>query len=402
MYANTLYPNLFSPLKVGPITLKNRLSFSPMVCNKCTLDGEVTDEMVEFIYNQAATGVSYVTIGDTQIDKETGGCFLAELDVTSERCLPGLRRLAEAARFGGASLSVELSHSGRGAHDDLITKPAFAPSAIPMSGCAKNPRAATQEDIDFLIGRFVECADRVRRAGFPMVMIHCAHNNMLGQWLSPLSNVREDEYGGSAENRMRLPLRVLRSVREKLGDSMAIEVRVSAEEVTPGGIEFSEALEFMERAQEYCDIIHVSRGIIYNREAVWTLPTYLKPEALNLEFAAEAKKHLRVPVTTVGNFTSLALAEQAIADGKADIVAMARFHLADFEGVKKSLAGRADSVRPCLRCHRGCIDNSATGDAIHCSVNATLGFESLLRSQKPISSGKRVIVVGGGPAGLEA
>ena len=401
MNENIFYPNLFSPIRVGALTLKNRLAFAPMVCNKCTLDGAVTDEMVSFIFNQANTGVGYVTIGDTQIDHATGGCFKAELDITNDDCLPGMRRLAEAAGFGGALLSVEISHAGRGAHDDMITAQAIAPSAVPMSGCTKNPRAMTREDMDFVRDRFVDCAVRCRAAGFKMVMIHCAHNNLLGQFLSPLSNIRTDEYGGSIENRMRFPLEVLRAVRDALGKEVSVEVRVSAREETPGGLEFEDSLEFMKAAQKYADIIHVSRGIIYNREAAFTLPTYLKPEMLNIEFAKRAKEVLTVPVAVVGNITSLDEAERIVSEGYADIVAMARYHLADMEGVKKSLQGKSGAVRPCLRCHRGCIDNSATGDAIHCSVNPELGFESLIRSV-PAGGKKRVMVVGGGIAGMEA
>lgn len=402
MTENTLYPHIFKPLKIGKLTLKNRLAFAPMVCNQCTLDGDVTDAMVDFIRRQAETGVAYVTIGDTQVDHDRGGAFMAELNITSERCLPGMTRLAEAAAYTETFLSVEISHAGRGAKDHLITKQALAPSAIPFPGCTSNLKEMDRQDLEDVKTRFCDCADRCRRAGFGMVMIHCAHNNLLGQFLSPLSNKRNDDYGGSPENRRRYPLEVLQAVRAKVGSEIAIEVRVSACEEVDGGLEFEESLEFMKAAQEYADIIHISRGIVYNRSAVYTLPTYMKPPMLNVEYAALAKKELYVPVAVVGNITSLEEAEEIIAAGKADVVAMARTHLADFEALKKSVAGYSSQVRPCLRCHRGCIDNSALGQAIHCSVNPALGFESMVRHIPLPTRKKRVMVVGGGPAGMMA
>lgn len=279
---------------------------------------------------------------------------------------------------------------------------ALAPSAIPFSGCSSNLKEMDMKDMDDVKVRFSDCADRCRRAGFGMVMIHCAHNNLLGQFLSPLSNKRTDKYGGSPENRRRYPLEVLKAVREKVGSELCIEVRVSACEEADGGLEFEESLEFMKEAQQYADIIHISRGIIYNRSAIYTLPTYMKPRMLNVEYAALAKRELHVPVAVVGNITSLEEAEEIISSGKADIVAMARTHLADFEALKKSAAGQSTKVRPCLRCHRGCIDNSALGQAIHCTVNPALGFESMVRAIPHSAVKKRVMVIGGGPAGMMA
>jgi len=402
MIENKAFPHVFQPLIVGNLTLKNRLAFAPMVCNQCSLDGEVNDAMVDFIRRQAETGVAYVTIGDTQVDPERGGCFLAELNITTERCLPGMIKLAEAATYSGALLSVEISHSGRGAKDHLTTKQPIAPSAIPFSGCSTNLKEMDTKDLEDVKARFADCADRCKRAGFGMVMLHCAHNNLLGQFLSPLSNKRTDEYGGNPENRMRYPLEVLRAVRQQVGPDLIIEVRVSACEEAEGGLEFEESLAFMKAAQQQADIIHVSRGIVYNRSAVYTLPTYMKPNMLNIEYAALAKKELHVPVAVVGNITSLEEAEEIIASGRADIVAMARTHLADFEAVKKSARGESSKVRPCLRCHRGCVDNSALGQSIHCTVNPELGFENMVRAIPSPATLKRVMVVGGGPAGMMA
>lgn len=396
------YPHVFSPIKIGPVTLKNRLGFAPMVCNKCTIDGTVTNEMVEFVYSQATTGVGYVTIGDTQVDDDLGGAFMATLNIARKTSIPGMIRLTEAARFGGAVLSVELNHSGRGAKDALTTGQPIGPSAVCFPNCSQNVRAMDEADLERVKGLFVRCAKQCVRAGFQMLMVHCAHNNLLGQFLSPLSNLRTDAYGGSPENRRRYPLEVLRAVREAVGKSVAIEVRVSAEEVTEGGLELEESLAFMEQAQQYCDLIHISRGIVYNEAGIYTLPTYLRDRTLNVELARKAKQRLHVPVAVVGNFSTLAEAEKVIASGAADIVCAARMYLTDHDLVEKSLAGREDTIRPCLRCHRGCIDNSARGKAIHCAINPALGFEELERTLPIPTASRKVLVVGGGPAGMQA
>ena len=252
------YPHVFSPIQIGPVRLKNRLGFAPMVCNKCTVDGTVTDSMVEFVYQQASTGVGYVTIGDTQVDDDLGGAFMATLNIARKTSIPGMIKLTEAAGFGGTVLSVELNHSGRGAKDDLTNGQPIGPSAVCFPRCSQNVRPMERADLERVKGLFVHCAKQCVRAGFRMLMVHCAHNNLLGQFLSPLSNLRTDEYGGSPENRRRYPLEVLAAVRQAVGPDVAIEVRVSAEEITPGGLQFDESLAFMEQAQQYCDLLTFS------------------------------------------------------------------------------------------------------------------------------------------------
>ena len=325
------YPHVFSPIQIGPVRLKNRLGFAPMVCNKCTVDGTVTDSMVEFVYDQSTTGVGYVTIGDTQVDDDLGGAFMATLNIARKTSIPGMIKLTEAAQFGGAVLSVELNHSGRGAKDDLTDGQPIGPSAVCFPRCSQNVRPMEKEDLERVKGLFVHCAKQCVKAGFRMLMVHCAHNNLLGQFLSPLSNLRTDEYGGSPENRRRYPLEVLAAVRQAVGPDVAIEVRVSAEEITPGGLGFEESLAFMEQAQQYCDLMHVSRGIVYDDAGIYTLPTYLRPRLLNVDWARRVKERLHIPVAVVGNFSTLAEAEQVIASGAADIVCAARMYLTDHD-----------------------------------------------------------------------
>ena len=396
------YPHVFQPLTIRGVTLKNRLQYAPTVVLKCEPNGDMSRDMLEFMHWQAKTGVAYVTVGDTPVVHDSTSAWLCEMNVNSDDCIHGMNQLVEAARRSGAELSVELALAGRGSRVGPGDPPAPAVSASrPVDAEHTNLRELDRAGMDGMRERYVDCALRCQKAGFRMVMLHCAHNNFLAQWLSPDSNVRTDEYGGSPENRRRYPLEVLRAVREAVGPAMVVELRVSAQENIPGGLELSESLDFMEAAQQYVDIIHVSQGSIFHPlAAVKTIPTYFQGRLLNVDFAARAKARLSVPVCVVGNITTLAEAEEIIASGKADIVAMAKSHMADGELVAKSLAGRADEVRPCTRCDL-CGNANTYGTSMSCAVNPRMGVSGPIPPVAP-EARKRVLVIGGGPAGMMA
>lgn len=401
MIKNNLYPNVFKPLTIRGVTLKNRLEYSPTVVLKCSPEGDVTQEMVDFVAWQARTGVGYLTIGNTPVVHTDSSAWVCELNVTEDRCIHGLEIMARTARENGAEMSVELAHAGRGS---VATpgNPALAPSDVPLNGGPLGYiKPMNEEDMAYIRQQFVDCAIRCKKAGLRILMIHCAHNNLLAQFLSPASNHRTDSYGGSLENRMRFPLSVLKAVREAVPD-MVIEARVSAQEDVPDGLQLEESLQFMEKAQEYVDIIHVSRGnIFFNYGSTYTIPTYFKGRRLNVEFAAEAKKRLKIPVAVVGNITSLQEADEIIGSGKADIVVMAKAYMADGDLIHKSIRGNADQVRPCTRCD-WCGNANNYGTSMRCAVNPLLGKELDLKSLVKPGEEKHVMVIGGGPGGMMA
>lgn len=265
-----------------------------------------------------------------------------------------------------------------------------------------NADGTVGQDMDEMKAHYADCALRCKHAGFRMVMIHCAHQNFLAQWLSPASNVWTDEYGGSPENRRRYPLEVLKAVREAVGEDMVIEMRVSAVEGIPGGMEFDESLAFMKEAQEYVDIVHVSQGSIFHLSARYCIPTYFREphKPLNVDYAAEVKKHLHVPVAVVGMITTLEQAEEIIASGKADIVAMAKSFMADGDIVRKSLKGQQKEIRPCTRCDL-CGNANTWGTNMSCAINPRCGVSGQIQ---PVleNERKKVMVIGGGPAGMMA
>ena len=401
MIRNDRYPHVFQPLTVRGVTLKNRLEYAPTVVLKCSPEGEVTQEMLDYVAWQAKTGVGYLTIGNTPVVHTDSSAWVCELNVTQDRCIHGLEMMARTARENGAEMSVELAHAGRGSNS-TPGNPALAPSDVPLNGGPLGYiKPMNEEDMAYVRQQFVDCAVRCRKAGLKIIMIHCAHNNLLAQFLSPASNHRTDDYGGSLENRMRFPLSVLKAVREAVPD-MDIECRCSAQEDTPDGLQLEESLQFMERAQEYVDIIHVSRGnIFFNYGSTYTIPTYFKGRQLNVAFAAEAKKRLHVPVAVVGNITSLREAEEIIGSGKADIVVMAKAYMADENLIHKSIRGQAEDVRPCTRCD-WCGNANNFGTSMRCAINPMLGKDIDLSKLVAPGEEKHVMVIGGGPGGMMA
>ncbi len=314
----------------------------------------------------------------------------------------GMNALAEVCRQNGAEISAELAYAGRGNRAPQDGSPIAIVSAERPLNPEDNVRTMNRQDMDEMKAHYADCALRCKHAGFRMVMIHCAHQNFLAQWLSPASNVRTDEYGGSPENRRRYPLEVLKAVREAVGEDMVIEMRVSAVEGIPGGMEFEESLAFMKEAQEYgissmslrvrffiCRPVIVYRHIFVN---------LTKP--LNVDYAAEVKKHLHVPVAVVGMITTLEQAEEIIASGKADIVAMAKSFMADGDIVRKSLRAQQEEIRPCTRCDL-CGNANTWGTNMSCAINPRCGVSGQIQ---PVSENerKKVMVIGGGPAGMMA
>lgn len=401
MIRNDRYPHVFQPLTVRGLTLKNRLEYAPTVVLKCSPEGEVTQEMLDYVAWQAKTGVGYLTIGNTPVVHTDSSAWVCELNVTQDRCIHGLEMMARTARENGAEMSVELAHAGRGSNS-TPGNPALAPSDVPLNGGPLGYiKPMNEEDMAYVRQQFVDCAVRCQKAGLKIIMIHCAHNNLLAQFLSPASNHRTDAYGGSLENRMRFPLSVLKAVREAV-PNMVIECRCSAQEDTPDGLQLEESLTFMERAQAYVDIIHVSRGnIFFNYGSTFTIPTYFKGRQLNVAFAAEAKKRLNVPVAVVGNITSLQEAEDIIGSGKADIVVMAKSYMADENLIHKSIRGHAEEVRPCTRCD-WCGNANNFGTSMRCAINPLLGRDIDLSKLVEPGQEKHVMVIGGGPGGMMA
>ncbi len=394
------YKHVFTPLKVGGTTLKNRIEFAPMVCDFTDSHGEATQRYIDFVEMQAEAGVALIHLGATPVNWDTAPDYPSEIDVTSDLKMNHLKLMAEAAHTHNAKLSCELVHAGRGVSADLIKAEwGIAPTAMPLPDKYPYIREMNQKDIDSTIEDYASCANRLYRCGFDGVLIHGAHGNLVAQFLSPLTNHRTDLYGGSFENRCRFPLMLLKAVKEAVGHEFIVELRISGDEIVPGGMKIDEVIAFLKLAQEYIDIVTISAGLIVDRNAFfYAMPPYFRPRGVNVPLARQVKsdKDIRIPVSVVGGI-SVDMAEQIIAEGSADMVAIARAFLADPEMLRKCYRGKPEEVRPCLRCW-GC----AGAGHVQCAVNPQLGRTERYARVTKADKKKKVVVIGGGVAGTQA
>jgi 2,4-dienoyl-CoA reductase-like NADH-dependent reductase (Old Yellow Enzyme family)/thioredoxin reductase len=378
----TNYKHIFTPLKIGRMTVKNRIETAPAMPFLATIDGDVSRELIEWERAFARGGAGIVTVGDSPISSEiaTGVGHIINLGI--DKTVGSLNRLAEAIQRYGAKASIELTY--------------FSPHIY------GSPTDMTLEEINNLIESYARAAYRCMNAGMDMIMIHGAHGHLISQFLSPRRNLRADAYGGAFENRARFVTEVLQAIRDKVSDRLAIEYRISADELVPGGLTLEEQLEFARAIQDKIDLIHISAGNLFEpgSDSLMIQPTYI-PRGVNVHFAERFKKELNIPVTTVGSI-NLEMAEQIIAENKADMVAMNRAFIADPDCVNKARKGQEDKIRPCIRCNT-CIDRTHRFFLpLRCTVNPLAGREADFVNLPAPAKKKKVVVVGGGPAGLEA
>jgi 2,4-dienoyl-CoA reductase-like NADH-dependent reductase (Old Yellow Enzyme family)/thioredoxin reductase len=400
--------HVLSPFKFGNVEVKNRIEFGPASHMLASHDGYVTREMVAYYQNIARGGAGIVTIGESPIDLGYAQAHQFQLNLGEDKVINGLSILAEAVHRYGAKVSIEIAHSGR---FTLNSRETIGPSPIPtdleetLARRQGRPRfrviEMNQEMIDAVINGFAEAVNRCLRAGFEMVMIHGGHGHLISQFLSPYSNKRLDRYGGNLENRAKFAIEVLTAIRKKVGNKVALEYRISANELVAGGMKEEDTIEFVKMIKDKIDLLHVSAGVLSNN---WTLPHMIQPtywpHEYNVHRAEKLKKALNIPITTVGSISSMEAAERIIAEGKADMVAMVRAILADPGIVNKALHGRTDA-RPCLRCFT-CNKQTRNFYPIRCAVNPVIGREINYAEIQPAKTKKKVVIIGGGPAGMQA
>ncbi|WP_258359123.1 FAD-dependent oxidoreductase [Moorella sulfitireducens] len=406
------FKHVFTPFKIRNIVFKNRIEITPAVACLASENGMVTEAMIAYHQQLARSGAAIVTIGDSVIDFYQGKEHEAQLNLGDDRILPGLYRLVQAIERHGAVASIEINHGGRFSAPGLLEgRNPIGPSPIPsraelmfagIEGRRAVPvREMTQEDIDRAIEQYAHAVYNCYQAGFKMVMLHGAHGHLLAQFLSPLSNKRRDIYGGSLENRARFAIQVLEAIRKKVGNKIIIEYRISADELVPEGMRLEETLQFIKMIEDKIDLLHVSAGVICEPETNPDIiqPTYY-PRGHNVHWAEKIKKEVKVPVTTVGSIT-MEMAEEILKEGKADMVGMMRNVLADNRYVEKMRRGEIEDVRPCLRCNT-CTHNTARFYPVICAVNPMVGRETEFVDIAPAKRKKKVVIIGGGPAGMQA
>ena len=402
----TKLEKLFEPVKIGKLQLKNRIVMPALNSKLGTEFGAVSDRLIDFYVERARGGVSLIIIENTCIDWPVGKAGTNPIRADEWKFVQGLHELAEAVHPYGTKIATQLQHTGRqgSSMTSAEGQQLVAPSAIPcLPTGAEMPRELTIEEIEGLIGKFVFGAAITRTAGFDAVEIQGAHGYLITQFMSPYTNKRTDEYGGDFEGRMRFALRVVEGVRGAVGPDFPIIFRLSGDEYIEGGLTLEDNKLIAQRLESAgVDALSVSAGIYesppwYGR----IFPTMGMPEGCNVPLAAEIKKVINIPVIVAGKLGNPLLAEEVLKDGKADLIAVGRPLLADPELPRKAAEGRLDDIRPCLYCNEGCAGSISNFWRVSCQVNPALGKEREYEI-KPATKVKRVLVVGGGPAGMEA
>ncbi len=391
-----LYPNLFKPLKIKDMILKNRIMSAPNMLFH-TVDGRPTQYYIGYLEHKARGGAGLVTLGEIAVCD--GGSHTPAMEWTRDN-LPLLAEMSAVIHEHGAAACVELTHGGMRARPEFNTVPIKGPVAG-VSEQGYPVEAMDKEDMDSIASAFADAAEYWYGAGFDAVLVHAAHGWLFSQFLSPLTNTRSDEYGGSLENRMRFPLLILKRIRERVGPERVVMIRLSGSERHPQGFTVDDMITFLERAQEYVDLAEISAEGMTNFFATTFIPL-----AQNLDLAAAIKKsaRIKIPVFTVGSILYPEQAEEIIASGKADGVSMSRALIADPYLPKKAGAGRSDEITPCLRCLH-CTDSDNKNRHFVCSVNPLIGREARLGFADNIGRAnfrKKVLIIGGGPAGMQA
>lgn len=395
---NTHCPRLFTPLRVGGMTLKNRVVMTALQTN-FTPGGQANDRFCAFYWARAEGGAGLIIVGGARFDPY-GAAGDGFMSLEHDGFVPGWRAFTDGVHARGGKVAVQLYHAGRYAHKARLPAglEAIAPSALPCSYTHETAREMTLEDIRTVTARWAEGADRAKRCGFDAVEILGSAGYLISQFLSPAANHRTDQYGGSWENRTRFPLEVLSAVRRAVGPDYPILFRIAGNDFVPGSNTNQEAVAFAKLlAGHGADLISVTGG--WHETRVPQLPGEVPPGGFTY-LAQAVRQAVSVPVLSSNRIVDPALAEETLALGRADCIGMARTLLADPEWPNKVRQGRSDELRRCVACNQGCLASTFFGKPVRCLVNGLAGRESQLRLD-PAPAPRRVLVVGGGPAGCE-
>jgi len=400
------FEHLFQPIQVKNVLVRNRVVMAPMNNDYASPRGEVTSQVIEYFVERAKGGVGLIITSATAVD-ERAKKRIGELCIYSDDYIDGLKDLTAAVHNEGAKIFLQMVHVGR----ELISNTTeqfpyepVGPSAIPHPLTGDPCHELTVEEIHAIQAKFIAGAQRAEKAGFDGVEVHGAHGYLITQFTNPFTNRRTDEYGGGIEGRMRFPLEVAKGIREKTGKGFLICYRLNVNELFEPGImlHIDESLLLAKRISDFVDLIHVSTGGTGTPQSTRkVIPLMSTPRGCYAPLAAAVKKVVTVPIICVGRITTPETAESILARGDADLVAIGRGLLTDPYWVDKAKKGRSHEIRRCIACNQGCMEYLALERKITCLHNAAVGREREL-AITPARKKKKVLVVGGGVAGMEA
>ncbi len=403
----TLYPHLFSPIRIGNLKLKNRIIAAPTSPSMITTEGHFTAEMIAYMEEKAKGGSALITYGEAIVHSSTGKSHNKQLQLDSFGVRQGLTECVRRIHNAGSLANIQLSHGGMYGGLDSVggdigtCQIAYGPSNIVMP--AGEVKEMPRELIYEVVESYAAAAKLCKEVGYDMVQIHAAHGWLFNQFLSPLFNHRSDEFGGSLENRARFLLLTLDAVRKAVGPLFPIELRMNGDDFQEGGMSLKDYIEVAKMVNDKVDLFNISCGNHEDPEMFCrTHPSSFFPRGVNVYLSAEIRKHVTKPVACVGSLNDPAQMEEIISSGQADLVEIGRALVADPYLPNKALQGNAEDISPCLRCYE-CFGATGQLEMVKCTVNPTQGQQLQMAEAVPApETKKKVLVVGGGPAGMEA
>ena len=408
------FPNLFQPLRLGNTLLRNRIIAAPITKYNCM---SMSSDELESLAAKARGGAGVVILGSIPVDDDESMIYYESSSLRGPKRRWYLEELSVIHQYG-AKAEIQLFHGGmysdtRGTGKNPVGPQGFHKDRgwfFDLEGlneeqtlAPRDSEAVDEAKMEEICQKYADAAKEAVSMGFDIVMLHFAHGWLAAQFLSPFFNRRTDIYGGSLENRARFPLRILKAVRKAVGPDFRLDMRMGMREYIPGGLEPEEALEFLKLAEPYLNMVHISSGLDkYIGPTSYIESPAIHPHCLNVPFAALVKRSLSIPVAVVGGITLPEEAEGILQRGEADMIALGRPLIADPDWPRKAFAGRQEDITPCLRCV-SCYGVATDQTSAACAVNPTYERALRLRSEfaeKPVP--KRLVIVGGGPAGMVA
>ena len=394
------YKHIFEPFTIKHMTVKNRIVMTPMGTNYGEQNGEMSFLHINYYEQRAKGGTGLLIVENASVDSPQGSNGTTQLRIDQDNYIPRLFKLCETVHKHGSCIAIQINHAGASAQSARINMQPVSASDVPSKAGGEIPRPLEKDEIMHIVKKYGEAAKRAQIAGFDAVEIHAGHSYLISQFLSPLTNKRTDEFGGSLENRARLAKLVIEEVRRQVGPFFPIFVRISADEFMEGGNTLDDCLDYLQYFQEEVDVFDVSAGL--NGSIQYQIDANYLPDGWRSYMAKAVKERYGKPCMTMGNIRNPQVAEDILARGDADLIGMGRGLIADPDWVNKVEFGDLCDIRKCISCNIGCAGNRiGINRPIRCTVNPSVNGGEDYKKQK-INKPCNVVVIGGGTAGLEA
>ena len=396
----TKYPHIFEPMTIRRMTVKNRIVMTPMGTNYGEQNGEMSFLHINYYEQRAKGGTGLLIVENASVDSPQGSNGTTQLRIDLDNYIPRLFKLCESVHKHGACIAIQINHAGASAMSSRIGMQPVSASDVPSKAGGEIPRPLEKEEILHIVKKYGEAAKRAQICGFDAVEIHAGHSYLISQFLSPITNKRTDEFGGSAENRARFAKLIIEEVRKQVGPFFPIFVRISADELMEGGNTLEDTLEYLQYFEKEVDVFDVSCGL--NGSIQYQIDANYLPDGWRSYMAKAVKEKYGKPCMTVGNIRDPKVAEDILARGDADLIGMGRGLIADPEWVNKVEFGNECDIRKCISCNIGCAGHRiGLNQPIRCTVNPAVNTGEDYMKQK-VNKPCNVVVIGGGTAGLEA